>query len=136
MQLLQTGVMVLPLDTAAAGTITALSLMKHRACRLTAAVTHALRGHCVTRSSSLRSDCYNIMMQSGLNATSYATELRSSRAIKDQNMLHCMGKGGNTGICLARHSRFNSTMSPGGAHLGHNTPFNVPQKSMWTQLNV
>lgn len=51
MQLLQARVMELPLDTAAAGTITALSLMKHKAHRLTAVMTHALRGHYVTRSS-------------------------------------------------------------------------------------
>ena len=43
MQLLQTGVMVLPFDTAAADTITALSLMKHKSRRLTMVMTQALR---------------------------------------------------------------------------------------------
>lgn len=48
MQLLQTGIMALPFDTAAADTIRALSLMKRKLQGLTVVMRQAFRGHRVT----------------------------------------------------------------------------------------
>lgn len=51
MQLLQTGVIALPFDIAAANTIRLLSLMKHKSLRLTVVMMQALREHYVTQYS-------------------------------------------------------------------------------------
>lgn len=88
---------MLPFDTAAAGAMRALSLMKHKSQRLTAVMTQALKRtlyDAVFTSKSLKSNCNNIMMKPGIRATSYTTELG---LIADQNMfmrrnIHYMGK--------------------------------------------
>lgn len=77
MQLLQTGVVVLPFDTAGANTIRALWQMKHMSQRSTAVMMQDTMWH-------------NIMMNPSIRATTYTIKLWLSDVITDQHTFVCL----------------------------------------------